>query len=166
MSNPPGPPAFATEYNNDFDAELSMNEPTVWWLLVGSTVVLELLTGTFYLLMLAIGLVAGALGAHFGLDTSSQLTLAALFGGGSVVIGRGYKRRPSALISDASTELKLDVGEHVQVDFWRTDGTTEVKYRGAAWSASTAPGTAVTTGTHRIVEVAGNRLIIEKLQSS
>jgi hypothetical protein len=32
-----------------------MADSTVWWLLAGAAVAVELLTGTFYLLMLAIG---------------------------------------------------------------------------------------------------------------
>ena len=32
-----------------------MEESTIWWLLAGGLVVAELLTGTFYLLMLAVG---------------------------------------------------------------------------------------------------------------
>ena len=37
-----------------------MAHSTVWWLVAGAAVALELMTGTFYLLMLAIGLAAGA----------------------------------------------------------------------------------------------------------
>ena len=33
-----------------------MSEPTLWWLVTGAIVAAELLTGTFYLLMLAIGM--------------------------------------------------------------------------------------------------------------
>ena len=33
-----------------------MSDSTLWWLLAGSTVALELFTGTFYLLMLAVGM--------------------------------------------------------------------------------------------------------------
>ena len=32
---------------------------TIWWLLAGGAVALELFTGTFYLLMVALGLGAG-----------------------------------------------------------------------------------------------------------
>ena len=38
-----------------------MDHSTAWWLLVGLLVIAELLTGTFYLLMLALGAIAGAL---------------------------------------------------------------------------------------------------------
>ena len=33
-----------------------MEESTIWWLMAGITVAVELMTGTFYLLMIALGL--------------------------------------------------------------------------------------------------------------
>ena len=42
-----------------------MSHATIWWILTGSLVIAELLTGTFYLLMLAIGAAAGAMAAIF-----------------------------------------------------------------------------------------------------
>ena len=41
-----------------------MSESTIWWLLAGAAVAAELVTGTFYLLMLTVGLVAGAIAAY------------------------------------------------------------------------------------------------------
>ena len=40
-----------------------MEASTIWWLAAGAVVVAELLTGTFYLLMVALGLVAAAIPA-------------------------------------------------------------------------------------------------------
>ena len=45
-----------------------MEDSTLWWLAAGAAVIVELLTGTFYLLMLTLGLAAGALAAHAGRD--------------------------------------------------------------------------------------------------
>ena len=50
-----------------------MAESTIWWLLTGTAVAVELVAGTFYLLMLAIGLAAGALAAHVGAPLAAQL---------------------------------------------------------------------------------------------
>ena len=50
-----------------------MNESTIWWLIAGSLVGIELMTGTFYLLMLAIGATAGAIAAHAQLGFTTQL---------------------------------------------------------------------------------------------
>ena len=41
-----------------------MDESTFWWLFAGLAVAAELMTGTFYLLMLAVGLAGAALAAR------------------------------------------------------------------------------------------------------
>jgi membrane protein implicated in regulation of membrane protease activity len=144
-----------------------MAESTVWWVLAGTAVAVELLTGTFYLLMLAIGLVAAALAAHLGFSSNSQLVVAALIGGGAVV---GWhlvrQRRPRELPAEANRDVNLDIGETVQVTRWNPDGTTTLKYRGAQWTAVPAPGTIPVAGPHRIREVIGSRLVVEPTQEA
>lgn len=141
-----------------------MAESTVWWLLAGGAVALELATGTFYLLMLAVGLVAGALAAHAGLGLPGQLIAAAVVGTGAVGgwhVLRG--RRPPGPPANADPNVNLDVGETVHVTQWLPDGTAQVRYRGAQWTVALPPGAAPSTGAHRVREVVGNRLIVEKL---
>jgi len=41
-----------------------------------------------------------------------------------------------------------------------------VKYRGAQWTAVLRPGESPQTGAHRVTELVGNRLIVEKTPSS
>ena len=72
-----------------------MADSTIWWLLTGSAVAVELLTGTFYLLMLAIGLAAAAVAAHLGLPQTGQLVVAAIVGGGAVVGWHLVRQPPS-----------------------------------------------------------------------
>ena len=144
-----------------------MAESTIWWLLAGGAVAVELLTGTFYLLMLAIGLAAAALAAHLGLSMQAQLVVAALVGGGAVV---GWhllrQRQPKELPAASNRDVNLDIGETVQVTRWGPDGTTVVKYRGAQWTAVPAPGAIPVAGPHRIREVVGSRLVVEQLQET
>jgi membrane protein implicated in regulation of membrane protease activity len=142
-----------------------MAESTVWWVLAGVAVGAEMLTGTIYLLMIAVGLAAGALAAHAGLGTSAQLVIAGVVGTAACVAwhfvrGRGATGGPAT----ANRDVNLDVGETVQVDAWNADGTATVRYRGSTWQAVPAPGrTHGANGPHRIVEVSGSRLYIEKL---
>ncbi len=141
-----------------------MAASTLWWVLAGAAVALELVSGTFYLLMLALGLAAGALAAHAGAGVPVQLVAAALVGGGAVGawhLVRG--RRPAGLEARANPDVNLDVGETVTVDAWHADGTAQVRYRGAQWTVSHAPGSAPSTGLHRVREVVGNRLVVEKI---
>lgn len=141
-----------------------MAESTIWWVLAGAAVAVELLTGTFYLLMLSLGLVAAALAAHAGATATIQLVVAAVVGGGSVVAWRSYKQKtPSAPPASANRDVNLDVGETVHVDAWGPDGTSSVKYRGANWSVSLIPGATPSPGPHSVVEVVGSRLVVKKL---
>ncbi len=140
-----------------------MAESTIWWLLAGSFVVIELLTGTFYLLLLSIGLVAAAIAAHAGASATVQLVVAAVVGGGSVLTWRRYKQRTPSAPASASHDVNLDVGEIVHVDAWSPDGTSSVKYRGANWGVSLVAGATPAPGSYSIVEVVGSRLVVKKL---
>ena len=64
---------------------MNLDASTLWWLMAGVAVATELLTGTFYLLMLAIGLAAGALAAHAGLGTTAQILVRAVVGASTVL---------------------------------------------------------------------------------
>ena len=124
----------------------------------------ELATGTFYLLMIGIGMAAGALAAHAGLSLVGQVVIAALVGGGAVVFWnwRGSKQ-PRALQASANADVHIDIGEMVYVDQWSPDGTTTVKYRGATWTAVlAAPSDGAGLGQFRIAQMLGNRLVLEK----
>ena len=139
-----------------------MAESTIWWLLAGSAVAAELLTGTFYLLMLAIGLAAAALAAHLGASLALQLAVAAGVGGGSVFLAYLVrKKKPGEPSSRADRNVNLDVGETVQIDRWNVDGTASVHYRGANWTAIHRPGVAPAAGLHRVVELVGSRLLVD-----
>ena len=49
---------------------MDFSAPTLWWVLAGVLVVAELLSGTFYLLMIALGAAAGA-GVGYGVGRGS-----------------------------------------------------------------------------------------------
>ncbi len=140
-----------------------MTEATIWWILAGSAVIVELLTGTFYLLMLALGLSAGALAAHMGAGVVTQLVAAALVGGSAVTAWRVQRgRQPARVSPNADRDVNLDVGETVQVDAWNPDGTASVRYRGAQWIVVHRTGHVPSTGAHVVVEVVGSRLVVDK----
>jgi membrane protein implicated in regulation of membrane protease activity len=139
-----------------------MDASTLWWLAAGAVVIAELLTGSFYLLMVAIGLAAGALAAHLGLDMATQTVTAAVVGCATVT---GWylakRRRPGDPPARADRSVNLDVGETLMIDSWNPDGTTQVKYRGAMWTAIHRPGVQPSTGLHRVSELVGNRLLVD-----
>lgn len=142
-----------------------MQESTIWWLVTGAAVGLELVTGTFYLLMLAVGTAAAALAAHAGATTTVQLVVGALVGCGAVVAWHQIRKRR---VDDPSVRslrsVNLDVGETVMVDAWQPDGTTSVKYRGANWTGIHRDNVVPAAGMHKVSELVGNRLLLEKIQ--
>ncbi|MDB5753202.1 MAG: hypothetical protein JWP65_3623 [Ramlibacter sp.] len=141
-----------------------MTESTIWWLLAGAAVGIELVTGTFYLLMLAIGLAAGAIAAHLGLGVPAQLVAAAIVGGGATAAWHlARKRRPPQARAEANPDVNLDVGETVHVLGWGPDHTATVRYRGANWTVVPYGSTSEGPGNYRVREVTGSRLVVEKV---
>ncbi|MEY3613531.1 MAG: hypothetical protein RJB14_3253 [Pseudomonadota bacterium] len=139
-----------------------MSSATMWWVLTGVLVALELVTGTFYLLMLGLGTAAAALSALAGYGLNTQLVAAALVGGlGAVLLGQ-WRKRLAPTPQDAQNQ-HLDLGATLEVEAWDAQGTAQVKHRGAAWTAVLAPGQVASPGLHRIQAMSGNRLVLEKI---
>lgn len=137
-----------------------MDNPTLWLIVAGVLVMAELLTGTFYLLMLSLGATAAALTAYADGTLTWQIVTAAFVGGGAAVLW--HLKKP--LSNDAQdSNVHLDIGENVTVDAWDTQGHTQVKHRGAQWAAVCAANATPELGLHRIREMQGNRLVLEKI---
>ena len=140
-----------------------MEPSTIWWVLAGITVAAELLIGSFYLLMLSLGMAAGAIAAQAGSPLTVQLVVAAGVGGAAVLLWRRMKQgRGAELEAQSNPNVNLDIGALVSVDAWASDGSAQVHYRGDNWTALHRPGLAPESGEHRVVEVQGSRLILEK----
>jgi len=142
-----------------------MADSTVWWLIAGAAIVLELLSGTIYLLLLSVGFAAAAVSAHLGASLSTQLVVAALVGVGAVLTWYLARRKDRAARppSQANPDINQDIGGTVMIESWGPDGTTTVRYRGAQWTAIPRPGAAPATGMHRVAEVVGSRLVVDKI---
>jgi membrane protein implicated in regulation of membrane protease activity len=141
---------------------MDLSIPTLWWIAAGVAVAAELATGTFYLLMIALGLAAGAVAAHLGFGLAAQVIAAALVGGGATAVWHWRRfKQPRSAPSRENRDVNLDIGERVAVRAWVDDGTARVQYRGSAWTARLAPGAAMGSGEHRIVAVEGNWLVLE-----
>ena len=141
---------------------MDWNAPTLWWLAAGLLVAAELATGTFYLLMLALGCVAGAASAHLGLGFTAQLVSAAVLGGATTV-GWHLKRagQPRAVAADRNRDVNLDIGESLHVAVWNADGSARVPYRGADWTVRLAGTGTPSPGPHIIVALHGNELRVK-----
>ncbi len=142
---------------------MDLNASTLWWLAAGALVAIELASGTFYLLMLAIGCAAAAMAAHAGIPISGQLLAAATIGGGAVALWHQRRSRvPAASAAARNRDVHLDIGSAVQVEGWQTDGTARVQYRGAGWDVSFAGSGAPAPGEHIVFAVEGNRLLLKR----
>jgi membrane protein implicated in regulation of membrane protease activity len=146
---------------------MGLSTATIWWVAAGIAVAAELATGTFYLLMMALGLAAGAISAHLGFSESAQVVCAAVVGGGATALWHWRRsRRTQSLPAPEDRNVNLDIGEHVQVTEWAADGTARVNYRGTGWPARLAHGAPPTAGEHEIVAVEGNWLVLAPRRSS
>lgn len=142
---------------------MGIADSTFWWLLAGACVVLELVTGTFYLLMLALGFVAAALASYLGLAMAGQIATAAIAGGGAVALWYAVRSaRGGRSSAAANPDLNLDIGETLSVDSWNPDGTASVHYRGARWTVVQQGAQPPQAGLYRVVGVVGNRLVVDK----
>jgi membrane protein implicated in regulation of membrane protease activity len=131
-----------------------------WWVAAGVLIVLELFTGTFYLLMVALGFIAGGVAHVLGALPPVQFGVAALVALIAVVALRrsrfGNRKRRDA---SRDANVNLDIGATVEVDEWR-DGRARTMYRGAQWDVELAPGETEGARWYRITALDGNRLVV------
>lgn len=133
-----------------------------WWIATGLLVAGELATGTFYLLMVAIGFAAAALSAYVWADLEVQAIVAGIVGGGSVVAWHRLRPRPARETPEANPDINLDIGERVQVPAWEADGTARVTYRGASWNVRFVGDGTPAPGEHVIAQVRHNELALRR----
>ena len=153
-----------------------MHPAMLWWIAAAVLVGAELLTGTIYLLVIALGAAAGAGAAHMGLDTTTQMAVAAAVGTAGVILWhliRGRKK-PASSTTESTTEFahnathnKLDIGGVVLVQTWMHNGSTSVSYRGAIWTAVAANPAAQQQhpGRHVVVHIRHNQLVLQPEQT-
>jgi membrane protein implicated in regulation of membrane protease activity len=155
-----------------------MDMSTIWWLFAGAFVIAELLTGTFYLLMLGLGFAGGALAAHAGLGVGWQYLITSLTGGLLVAICylKQSKQSTGKNAQQTNPAIHLDIGSVVDVDQWSSLGTANVQYRGANWAArhvgikskqglSSEAVNGFMAGSFRIKAVESNTLVLEPVST-
>lgn len=137
-----------------------MAEWVGWFLAAGALLILELFTGTFYLLMIAIGIAAGGLVALAGANGEWQALTAAIVGVAATLLLR-RSRYGKAARRDVAQDpnVNLDIGQSVAVGHW-VDGNARVMYRGALWDVELSPGGDAQAGQYIIRAVRGSRLIV------
>jgi membrane protein implicated in regulation of membrane protease activity len=134
----------------------------VWWFVAAfALLAAELLTGTFYLLMIAVALAAAGLAALAGAPFVLQLLVAAAVGfGGALALRRSRFGR--ARHDPAEPLQNMDVGQSVTVENWTTARTARASYRGALWDLELAPGETAEPGEYVIRAIHANRLVVAR----
>ena len=131
-----------------------------WFLAAGLLLILEMLSGTFYLLMFAIGVACGGLAALAGAALPWQTVLAAVIGVlATLLLRRSRYGKPNKTNAARDPNVNMDIGQSVTVQQWQ-DGFARVMYRGALWDVELAPGATASPGTFTIREIRGSRLIV------
>ncbi len=137
-----------------------MTDWMMWLALAAVLVIVELFTGTFYILMIAIGVSTGALAAWAGMEMPGQILVAAVIGvAATSVLHRSRFGAPSRKDAARDPNVNLDIGQRITVDTW-AGGKARVMYRGAPWDVELGPGATPEAGNYQIVEVLGSRLIV------
>ena len=163
-------------------------EPGVWfwWVGAGVLLVIELMSGTFYLLMIALGFLLAGGSRLMGASGAGQILVAAVLALVAVMgvrtVKRAWRRRQGVKEEDSSLRLSptplagdrsdlidrrsqsdpaanMDVGAAVWVAQW-DNGRARVRYRGAQWDAVLREGVAAAPGWYHIYQIDGIRLIL------
>lgn len=132
-----------------------------WWLAAVVLVILEMFSGTFYLLAVAFGFIAAGLIAYLGVAWNGQVVAVALVCSASVA--GIYRWRKQQAKSEIQANLDYDIGQNVQIVSWTDVRHARVIYRGAEWDAELDSYAEYDESRHiwRIKAMVGSHLIID-----
>jgi membrane protein implicated in regulation of membrane protease activity len=114
------------------------------WAFVGLLLVItELLTGTFYLLMLGIAGFGAALAAWLGFDFGIQATVFVAVSAAGCYWVHAYRAK-----NQAQQMTSIDAGQPASFESWvdQASGLARVRYRGASWEAQLDDSAALQPG--------------------
>jgi membrane protein implicated in regulation of membrane protease activity len=118
-----------------------MQDYLIWVIAGFALVIIELMTGSFYLLVFGMGAFAGALAAFFGAPFLVQVLaagLVAIAGGGWVHRWhKSHNRNPESANA-------IDIGQPVTFERWlsKSARVARIRYRGTDWEARVQPSAA------------------------
>ena len=131
------------------------------WLIAGAAlIVTELVTGTFYLLVLGVAALIGSGIGYAGGSHVWQALAAAVVAVAGVIWVQQYRKR-----AVSSPMQGLDVGQRAAFDSWvnKSAGQARVKYRDALWDAQVVGDASGEPGEILyVVSVDGNTIKVSK----
>ena len=136
-------------------------EMWVLWVIVGLVLVIaELVTGTFYLLVLGVGAFASALVSWAGANPLIQaLAGGAVAIGGAMLVHHWHESHRKA---DEGRANFLDRGQPVVLESWANEaaGLARVKYRGASWDARVAAASKPVPGSTLYIDAQEGQTLV------
>ncbi|HEY2338540.1 MAG TPA: NfeD family protein [Burkholderiales bacterium] len=134
-------------------------EHVLTWAVIGLVLVItELLTGTFYLLMLGLAGFGAALAAWLGLGFGAQAVVFAAVAAIGCYGVHVYRAK-----NQAQQMPPIDAGQPASFESWldQPAGLARVRYRGASWEARVEGATALQPGAVvYVLDTEGNTLRI------
>jgi membrane protein implicated in regulation of membrane protease activity len=134
-----------------------MSDYWMWWIAGAALIAAELVTGTFYLLVIGLALACGGVAAWLGAAIPVQWLIAAALGVVGTMLLQRWKR---GLAASTPPQKGLDIGQMVQVQSWGPAGTARVAYRGSTWDAEVATPDTPHTETMYIAGMRGSVLLL------
>ena len=137
-----------------------MDHAIVWAVIGLVLVIVEVVTGTFYLLMLGVAAFGAALAAWLGLGFSAQSIVAAVVSAVGCYGVHLYRAKNSA-----QQMAPIDAGMPASFESWLDAGSrlARVRYRGASWDARVEGLEAIEPGaTLYVLAADGNTLRVAK----
>ena len=109
-----------------------MDGPLAWVIAGMALAISEMLTGTFYLLMLGIAAFGGAIAAYVGLEFGAQAVVVAVLAAAGCYGVHAYRAK-----NRAAQMTPIDAGMPASFENWIDPATrlARVRYRGASWDA-------------------------------
>jgi membrane protein implicated in regulation of membrane protease activity len=136
-------------------------ETWLLWVIVGSVLIIaELVTGTFYLLVLGLGAFASAIAAWAGANAVVQaLVGAAVAIGGSWWVHAVHAKQRKA---DEGRANFLDRGQPVVMEGWANEAANlvRVKYRGTSWDARVPAATRPVPGSTLYIDAQDGQTLV------
>jgi membrane protein implicated in regulation of membrane protease activity len=136
-------------------------EHSLTWAIVGLVLVItELLTGTFYLLMLGIAAFGAALAAWLGFEFGAQAIVFLIVAAGGCYGVHVYRSR-----NKGQQMAHIDAGMPASFESWidAPARLARVRYRGASWDARVEGGEGLEAGaTVYVLAAEGNTLKVAK----
>ncbi len=142
-----------------------MENYLLWLIAAFILVIVELVTGTFYLLVFGVAGFAGAAVAGVGLNLWWQCSVAVIVG----LAGVAWVHRWRGRKTEGAAAFSIDAGQPALFDSWisRDAGHARMKYRDTLWDAVVEGGSDAAPGeVFYVVSVNGNTLKVSKTRQA